>query len=220
MKLCSVEGCNNEHYGGGYCNKHYQQIRTYGIILERTKNDPNVIIVEDSICRMKLYNFNDEIIIETIFDLKYKKEVEKYKWCIANNRVKTNLYDENGHHGGYLHQLIIQLSGKIVSPGEEIDHKDLNPLNNLESNLRICTHAQNLQNRNLLKNNTSGQKGVSWRDDCKKWSAYIYHNKKINLGTFNTKKEASQAYNKAAIKYFGELANLNIIEEEELNETS
>lgn len=27
MKICSVEGCNGEHYSKGLCQKHYRQMR-------------------------------------------------------------------------------------------------------------------------------------------------------------------------------------------------
>lgn len=60
--------------------------------------------------------------------------------------------------------------------------------------------------RNIgYKNNTSGFNGVSWKEKNKKWQASI-------IGIFEDKLEAARAYNKAALKYFGEFANLNAIE--------
>jgi hypothetical protein len=37
-KTCSVDGCDNKHYGHGYCNKHYQKWKTYGDpLVDKTK---------------------------------------------------------------------------------------------------------------------------------------------------------------------------------------
>ncbi len=108
--------------------------------------------------------------------------------------------------------MIIHLSGKIVKPGEEIDHKDCNPLNCLDDNLRVCNRSQNQQNCKLPINNTSRFKGVTWYKSTKKWLAQItVNNKNINLGYYDTAEEAAKAYNTAAIKYHGEFAQLNII---------
>ena len=30
MKTCKIDGCNNKHYGQGYCNKHYKRNWRYG----------------------------------------------------------------------------------------------------------------------------------------------------------------------------------------------
>lgn len=216
MRLCLVEGCNKKHHGNGYCVKHYKQIRDHGKILERTKYDLNEIIIEDQICRMKLYNIKNEEVAETIFDLKYKIEIEKYKWHLhKNGYVETIWYDENSEqHNISLHQAIIRMSGQIVFDGYEIDHKDQNKLNNLEKNLRICTHQQNSQNKSKQKNNVSGYIGVSWYKQTRKWKATIQINyEQIFLGYFNTSKEAAKAYNEAALKYHGEFIKLNKIKE-------
>ena len=91
-----------------------------------------------------------------------------------------------------------------------LDHRDRNPLNNRKSNLRFCTHAENMRNRGIPKNNTSGYKGVV--KNGKGWAAQIGINKKtICIGFFKDKLPAAIAYNKAAIKYHGEYACLNTI---------
>lgn len=215
MRICSVEGCDAEHRGLGYCRKHYRQIKTYGKILERTQQDKNETTTNGDIIIIDLYNINCIKIAETFCDLKYKTEIVKYKWHLsAGGYVITNWPDNGGQQHGWLHQLIIQLSGKIIKSGYEIDHKDGNKLNNLENNLRISTKTQNNQNSRIRKDNISGYKGVIWYNKLNKWRAYITINKKqIHLGYFNTKEDAARAYNIAAIKYFGEFAQLNDIKE-------
>ena len=216
MRICSVSGCNKKHRTNGYCDKHNKQIRKYGSILERTKHDPNEIIIDNNICRMKLYNQYGKEVMETIFDLKYKEEIEKYKWrllTIENPYVLCNWIDENKNsHQLYLHQAIVYLSGQEVPDGYEIDHQDGDKLNCLEENLRICTQSQNQQNRVKQKPGVSNYKGIYWHSRDKKWYARIILNhKRINLGSFNDPKDAARAYNTAAIKYFNEFANLNQI---------
>ncbi len=181
--------------------------------MERKRNDPNEIIVEDDICRMKLYNNKCEEVAETIFDLKYKSEIEKYKWHLQKGYVATDWFDENDKHVQMcLHQAIIQISGQEVPEGYEIDHKDTIKLNNLEENLRVCTRYQNQHNRTKQRNNTSGYKGITWQEQSKKWRAQIrVNNKKIFLGLFEKDLDAAQAYNNAALQYHGEFAQINPI---------
>jgi hypothetical protein len=109
-----------------------------------------------------------------------------------------------------MHRDILKLVGS-----ETADHKDLDKLNNQRENLRRCTKKDNNRNRGLLINNKSGFAGVyfsneKWRRQ--KWVAEIHVNdKKINLGRFYNRTEAIEAYNQAALKYFGEFARLNKI---------
>src|SRR3990167_5246104 len=75
--------------------------------------------------------------------------------------------------------------------GKEIDHINLNPLDNRKENLRIVTHYQNMLNVTKNKNNTSGYKGVSFHKLVGKWAAYITVNKKrLYLGWFAKPEEA------------------------------
>ena len=105
----------------------------------------------------------------------------------------------------YLHRQLLN-----VPKGFEVDHIDGNPLNNRRENLRIGTHAQNISNAKLRKDNTSGYKGVIKNGSG--WAARLWFNRKqINIGTYRTKEEAAKAYNQAAKVYFGEYARLNDI---------
>ena len=124
------------------------------------------------------------------------------KWIDKNNQKQCT----------FLHEAIIQLSGQIISNDHQIDHKDGNKLNCLDDNLRICTYAQNNQNKDKLKTNTSGYKGVHWHKDTKKWQAQISINCKLRwLGNFDKIEDAAKAYNVAASQYYGEFAKLNNI---------
>jgi len=66
-------------------------------------------------------------------------------------------------------------------------------------------------NLNIKTNNTSGYKGVVKSGN--RWRSQITKDKKyIHIGLFLTPKEAANAYNKAATKYFGKYACLNCID--------
>lgn len=93
-----------------------------------------------------------------------------------------------------------------------VDHIDLNRLNNCRSNLRNATHTQNEQNKVSRIGSSSKYKGVSWNTMLSKWTAQIgIEGKKLHLGCFVSEIKAAEAYNKAAMKYFGSFANVNSI---------
>lgn len=108
-----------------------------------------------------------------------------------------------------LHRYIMNVEGDL-----QVDHINGDRLDNRKSNLRICTLASNVKNRSLGRDNTSGYKGVSWSKAEKKWAARIrFQGTRPFLGYFTKKEDAAKAYNEAAIKYHGEFAKLNKIEE-------
>lgn len=96
-------------------------------------------------------------------------------------------------------------------PDGMIDHINGNPSDNRISNLRICTDQENRRNMKMRKGNLAGAKGVH-KTPCNKYCSQIKINyKSIFLGNFSSVDEAAHAYNKAAIKYFGEFSVLNPI---------
>lgn len=105
----------------------------------------------------------------------------------------------------YLHRFVYG-----DTKGMHIDHIDGNPLNNSKSNLRTCTHSQNMKNRCIVTGASSQYKGVTWDVDSKKWRARICANKIVmSLGLYESEEEASRVYDMAAAKYFGDFARTN-----------
>lgn len=89
--------------------------------------------------------------------------------------------------------------------GVEVDHINLNPLDNRKENLRLATFSQNQWNRRVYRNSSTRFKGVG-----KKGNGYrariSVHGKSICLGVFETARLAAFAYANAARKYHGEFA--------------
>lgn len=88
-----------------------------------------------------------------------------------------------------------------------LDHINGDGTDNRISNLREATNSLNQANRKRLSTNTSGSRGVTWHKQCGKWQAAIKVNgSNIHLGLFENLNDASEAYEMAANRYFGEYA--------------
>lgn len=109
-------------------------------------------------------------------------------------------------------EIAARMLGRDKISNQEIDHIDGDPLNNQRSNLRLCSHRQNMRNRRKSRANTSGYMGVS--RSFGKWAADIWVGKAIHLGRFTQIEEAARVRDEAAKKYHGEFAVLNFPEKE------
>jgi hypothetical protein len=137
----------------------------------------------------------------TIVDDELYDYLNQWKWCYANGYAQRTDYPGKGT------QKTIRMSRIIVNPpdGMEVDHINLDKLDNQRSNLRVCTRSQNCSNKK--KTAKSGRKGVYWNKNNKNWVACMkYHGKGIHLGSFTNLDDAAEAYANGAKKYFGEFA--------------
>lgn len=89
-------------------------------------------------------------------------------------------------------------------PNGHIDHINGDTADNRPENLREATHAENLQNRGLPRNNTLGVKGVGVTANGKYVARVRAFNKTHHIGTFSSLAEAAKAYEEAAKRVFGE----------------
>jgi len=109
-----------------------------------------------------------------------------------------------------LHHEILNIDSQNM-----IDHINRNGLDNRKSNLRLTNKKLNYSN-SWNDANVSGYRGVTIRNDGrkKKYRAAINcNNKQIFLGGFYNIEDAAKAYDKAALKYYGESTHLNFPKE-------
>ncbi len=148
----------------------------------------------------------------TIIDTDDYERLKKHKWYTSQ---------DGNHFYAYAYISIANKKKKIfmhryitsAPKGMVVDHIDGNGLNNLKSNLRICTHAQNVQNSRPKSNSSSKYKGVFWNKANKYWSATIHKgDMRMYLGGFEKEIDAARAYDKKAAELFGEFAYLNFPE--------
>ena len=140
--------------------------------------------------------------------------LNRWKWCAHHNNyhwyaVRKDCTSKKGRTVR-MHRAILEHHGYNLH-GLGVDHINHDGLDNRLSNLRPANQSQNNQNRYRAKG-TSRYKGVYWHSRYHKWVAYIRINSHgVHLGYFSTEEVAAKAYNRAAIKLFGEFACLNKI---------
>lgn len=139
--------------------------------------------------------------------------LKQFKWHLRNGYANRN-YRVNRK------QIHVSMHREIMNApkGLFVDHINGDKLDNRRSNLRLCNNAQNQWNTYKPKGK-SRYKGVIWqkKDDHKNggfWVGRIWvYGRAIFLGRFENEVDAALAYNKAALKYHGEFARINPIEE-------
>lgn len=130
------------------------------------------------------------------FDLDDLPKVKQYYWGL-NPRGYVN----NSKHRLLLHRFILG-----ATKDEVVDHINHDTSDNRKSNLRVCSHSDNMKNSRRYSSNTSGRTGVyKYRD---RWRALItIDGKIIHLGLFLTFADACKAREEAEDKYFGAFNN-------------
>lgn len=137
------------------------------------------------------------------YDDDWIKFYKNRPWVV--NVIRDRAYLIHSRNRKYFHRVVANATKNII-----VDHINNDPTDNRRFNLRLCTKGENNLNRKIPKNNKSGHKGVYFNKNEQKYRAYIQiKGKNIHLGYYKCPKEASEAYNRAAIKYHKEFSRTN-----------
>lgn len=136
------------------------------------------------------------------FDLEDYDKIKNYCWSF-NSKGYLHANAKLGDNSEILlHRLVSDCPDDLIP--DHIGGKSTR-FDNRKSNLRIATYSQNIINRPVNKNNSSGITGVYYNKETKKWQASITINKKrFYLGGFVTIEDAVNARKEAEEKYFEE----------------
>ena len=139
-------------------------------------------------------------------DKKNSRYLDESTWHVNKDGhtyyARTNTIQNGRKTTMSFHRLIM---GLLSNDTRVIDHLNHNGLDNRECNLEIKSRHENMLNRQIDKNNSSGTTGVSWHNNNKRWQAFIrFNGTQIHLGYFKEKDDAIKARKDAEKKYFGE----------------
>lgn len=156
-----------------------------------------------------IYNSDETISIPltknkfTVVDIENLETIKQYCWSLTQAGYNNYVVSYTKGEKLYLHRLLMSCDST-----KQIDHINMNGLDNRNSNLRICTISQNRCNRPSQYNGTSKFKGV-----CKSRGYFAVQlqidNKRVYASTYKSEIEAAKAYDKVAMEYHGEFALTN-----------
>ena len=140
-----------------------------------------------------------------IVDAEDYEELNEYTWHIRRAQRTEYAGTNEGKKYILMHRLLLGAPAGVV-----VDHRDGNGLNNRKSNLRLCSHQENMYNQRPRLGTTSRFKGVHLIKKTKKYAAKIQKDgKRYCLGSFDDEIEAAVVYDIKAMELFGEFACFN-----------
>ena len=132
------------------------------------------------------------LVVDEDFDL-----VSQFKWHAYKDH---NAFYAQAHDTPattiYMHRILLGVGRGCRDV--KVDHRDGNGLNNQRYNLRLATHAQNMQNRRKVAGKHR-YKGVTPTATPGMWRARIrVDQKELHLGSFYSEEFAASAYDNKA----------------------
>lgn len=178
--------CNLKFMSQGEVNKFY---------VKGSKNayiTPSEVICEKDYAKIICYHKGEKS-AEALIDLEDVDKVKGYKWVVNKGYVGNKQL-------GCLHRYLMHCPDDMV-----VDHINHDTLDNRKSNLRICSHDDNMKNKKVYKVNKSGVPGV-WKDESRGGKYRVTVSGKY-IGSFESFEEAVKVRERVAKEEFGEYYN-------------
>lgn len=137
----------------------------------------------------------------TLVDLVDLPIVSGHKWSLRASRYAGRTISKGTR--GAARQTAILLHREILGlprfdDGREGEHKNGDGLDNRRANLRVATHAENMQNSSSHRFSISSHRGVTYDKARRKWKAQVFLNgKAVFQARFTTEEEAAIAASSA-----------------------
>lgn len=146
--------------------------------------------------------------------LHYDPETGHFTWLANQGRARAGQTAGTTDKVGYV---VVRVAGRFYKahrlaflymrgeiPPDDVDHINRVKGDNCWRNLRLATRPENLANIGLLRSNTSGYRGVSWRKSSGRWQAFGSRDRRrVHLGFFDDLIEAATAAQKWREENFG-----------------
>lgn len=148
----------------------------------------------------------------------YDPESGVIAWAVKRKQSNLNVGDAAGciKPYGYVRIQVgrVMLSAHRVAwalhygswPTDEIDHINRVRSDNRISNLRACSHAENMRNKPVAKSNKTGFKGVTKHKGSYRATIGV-NGSNLKLGSYPTPEAAHMAYVQAAKHHHGDFAS-------------
>jgi hypothetical protein len=138
----------------------------------------------------------DDADYERVIGLSWYVLHTRGRWYAAHHSVGRGRF--------YMHRFLLNAPADV-----QVDHWDMDGLNNQRYNLRLAPGSGNYGNRDKKCNNTSGFKGVHLHNGRYIRSRIKCEGRVYHIGYFATYEEAARAYDAKAVELFGEFARTN-----------
>lgn len=135
------------------------------------------------------------------------EEINKHKW-FAQRYSKSSYLCYAARRESITFRLILMHRQIMKTPkGMDCDHINHNTLDNQKSNLRNCTHKENLMNTKVHFDNKLGEKGITLTSSNTYQVRLYKDGKSIYNKKFKTLDEAKKARDKITEIHHGSFAN-------------
>jgi hypothetical protein len=152
---------------------------------------PNSVRVENGVVYLALTNSGREVIAEAMIDEDDLPRVLAVgRWFANWHRLGQCYYVKAKKGRILLHRFVMDAPAGYV-----VDHINHNTLDCRKANLRVCTHSENMQNRQRAhRHSRSGVRGVQQVGGEQRWRVRIRVNNQLHhIGTFTTLEDAEAA---------------------------